>query len=321
MGSSFMLLACWHDTGVEVIIATLPIITNHKDLLMQKIGFIGIGIMGKPMALNLLHAGYQVAIYARRPEVAESLLQAGAKSYPSPKELAPHADVIITMVPATKDVEDVLLGPNGIVHSAKPGTIVIDMSTISPNATQKIAAELAKHQIDMLDAPVSGGEQGAISGELSIMVGGKIHILEKVKPIFDVLGKQYVHIGDHGAGQVAKVCNQIIIAETIVAVDEALRLAKKSGVNPAKVREALLGGFASSRVLEIHGKRMLDNNYAPGFKSHLHRKDMHLALEQAEQVQAHIPAAKYATEKLDALIMKGHSELDSSAIHLLTAEE
>lgn len=287
---------------------------------MQNIGFIGIGIMGKPMALNLLHAGYKVAIYARRPEVAAPLIKAGATAYASPKELAPHADVIITMVPATKDVEDVLLGEKGAIHSAKPGTIVIDMSTISANATQKIAAELAKHNIHMLDAPVSGGEQGAISGELSIMVGGKADILEEVRPIFDVLGKQFVHIGDHGAGQVAKACNQIIIAETIVAVDEAMRLAKKSGVNPAKVREALLGGFASSRVLEIHGKRMLDNNYAPGFKSHLHRKDMHLALEQADQVRIDIPAAKYATEKLDALVMKGHSELDSSAIHLLTEE-
>ncbi len=287
---------------------------------MQNIGFIGIGIMGKPMALNLLHAGYKVAIYARRPEVADPLVKAGAKAYSSPKELASHAEVIITMVPATKDVEDVLLGEDGVVHTAKPGTIVIDMSTISANATQKIAAELAKHNIDMLDAPVSGGEQGAISGELSIMVGGKTDVLEKARPIFDVLGKQFVHIGGNGAGQVAKACNQIIIAETIVAVDEAMRLAKKSGVNPLKVREALLGGFASSRVLEVHGKRMLDNNYAPGFKSHLHRKDMHLALDQADEVHVDLPSAKYAAEKLDALVMKGHSELDSSAIHLLTEE-
>lgn len=287
---------------------------------MQTIGFIGIGIMGKPMALNLLHAGYPVAIYARRPEVAAPLIQAGAKAYASPKDLAPHVNIIITMVPATKDVEEVLLGEQGIVHSAKPGTIVIDMSTISAKATQHIAETLAKHHIEMLDAPVSGGEQGAISGELSIMVGGKAKTLEAVRPIFEVLGKQFVHIGDHGAGQVAKACNQIIIAETIIAVDEALRLAKKSGVDPNKVREALLGGFASSRVLEIHGKRMLDNNYAPGFKSHLHRKDMHLALEQAEHTGMDIPAAKYATEKLDALMMQGHSELDSSAIHLLHKE-
>lgn len=287
---------------------------------MQKIGFIGLGIMGKPMALNLLKAGYPVAIYARRPEVAAPLVAAGAKAYTSPSELAPHADVIITMVPMTHDVEEVILGKQGLIHGAKPGTIVIDMSTISATETQKIAAELAKHKIDMLDAPVSGGEQGAISGSLSIMVGGKAEVLEKIRPLFDVLGKQFVHIGGHGAGQVAKACNQIIIAESIVAVDEALRLAKKSGVDPAKVREALLGGFASSRVLEIHGKRMLDNNYAPGFKANLHRKDMHLALEQATQVGADIPAAKYAAGRIDEVVMKGHSELDSSAVHLLTEE-
>lgn len=287
---------------------------------MQKIGFIGLGIMGKPMALNLLNAGYAVSIYARHSKVAEPLVQVGAKAYSSPKELAEQAGIIITMVPATLDVEDVILGQQGIIQSAKPGTIVIDMSTISATATQKIAQILAKHQIEMLDAPVSGGEQGAITGALSIMVGGKAEILEKVRPIFEVLGKQVVHIGDHGAGQVAKACNQIIIAETIIAVDEAMRLAKKSGVNPEKVREALLGGFASSRVLEVHGKRMLENNYAPGFKASLHRKDMHLAMDQANQAGVNIPSAQYATERLDQLIMKGHSELDSSAIHLLTEE-
>jgi 2-hydroxy-3-oxopropionate reductase len=287
---------------------------------MQKIGFIGLGIMGKPMALNLLHAGYPVSIYARHPKVAESLVQAGAKTYASPKELAPHAEIIITIVPTTSDVEEDILGKLGIIQSAKPGTILIDMSTISASETIKIAEKLASHRIDMLDAPVSGGEQGAVTGALSIMVGGKTDTLEKARPVLDVLGKKIVHIGDHGAGQIAKACNQIIIAETIIAVDEAMRLAKKSGVNPAKVRDALLGGFASSRVLEVHGKRMLDNNYAPGFKASLHRKDMHLAMDQAQQAGIAIPSAKYATERLDQLIMKGHSELDSSAIHLLTEE-
>jgi 2-hydroxy-3-oxopropionate reductase len=285
---------------------------------MQNIGFIGLGIMGKPMAFNLMRAGYQLSLYARRPEITEPLIKAGAKAYSSPKELASHVDVIITMVGATADVEEVLLGKDGIVQTAKPGTIVIDMSTISASETQRIAVLLAKKDIDMLDAPVSGGEQGAISGSLSIMVGGKSDVLEKVRPLFDVMGKQIVLVGGNGAGQVAKACNQIIIAETIIAVSEALRLAKASGVDPTKVREALLGGFASSRVLEIHGKRMLDENYTPGFKAGLHRKDMHLALEQAHQVQIEVPAAQYATERLDELVMKGHSELDSSAMHLLT---
>jgi 2-hydroxy-3-oxopropionate reductase len=288
---------------------------------MLKIGFIGVGIMGKPMALNLLKAGYAVHIYARRPEIAAPLLKAGAKTYMSPKELASEVDVIITMVPATIDVEEVLLGSHGIIHTAKPGCIVIDMSTISPAVTIQIAKELAKKQIEMLDAPVSGGEQGAITGSLSVMVGGKSDVLAKVQNILDVFGKQVVHIGNHGAGQVAKTCNQIIIAETIIAVSEALHLAQASGVDPAKVREALLGGYASSRILEIHGNRMLSNDYTPGFKTSLHRKDMHLALEQAHAVHIHLPAATYAAECLDEAVMKGHNDLDSSAIHLLAVEE
>jgi 2-hydroxy-3-oxopropionate reductase len=172
----------------------------------------------------------------------------------------------------------------------------------------------------MLDAPVSGGEQGAVTGALSIMVGGKADVLAKIHPIFEVLGKQVVHIGDHGAGQIAKLCNQIIIAETIIAVSEALRLAKTSGVNPAKVREALLGGYASSRVLEVHGRRMLEEDYKPGFKASLHRKDMHIALEQARQIGLPIPAAEYAMQCLDKLVSEGHNDLDSSAMHLIMDE-
>ncbi len=288
---------------------------------MQKIGFIGLGIMGKPMALNLIRAGYPVSIYARRPEVAEPLIKAGAKAYSSPKELTAHADVIITMVPATADVEEVLLGKNGVIQAAKSHNTVIDMSTISATATQHIAQLFAKKHVAMLDAPVSGGEQGAMNGSLSIMVGGNAVVLEKMRPILEALGKQIVHIGEqNGAGQIAKACNQIIIAETIIAVSEALHLAKKSGIDPSKVREALLGGFASSRVLEIHGKRMLENNYKPGFKTTLHRKDLHLALEQAHQAGIELPAAQYATDCLDHLIIKGHGEDDSSAIHLLSED-
>lgn len=284
---------------------------------MQRIGFIGLGIMGKPMALNLMKAGYALSAYVRNKKIADAIQQAGATLYPSPKELAANVDVIITNVKATTDVEEILVGPEGIIHTAKPGTIVIDMSTISAAATRHMAAQLAEKKIEMLDAPVSGGEQGAIAGTLSIMVGGKTHVLEKARPILAVLGKQIIQIGDNGAGQIAKACNQVIVAETIIAVDEALRLASASGVDPAKVRDALLGGFASSRILEIHGKRMLEQDYKPGFKAGLHHKDMHLALEQAEQAHLDLPAARYATKCLDQLIKKGHSELDSSAIHLL----
>jgi 2-hydroxy-3-oxopropionate reductase len=287
---------------------------------MLTIGYIGLGIMGKPCAMNLLQAGFPLHFYARRPEIIESLTQAGAVAHPSIESLAPQVDVIITNLPATLDVEDVLVGKQGIIHSAKPGTIVIDMSTISAAATQRLAELLAEKEIHMLDAPVSGGEQGAINGTLSIMVGGAANIVEKAKPIFNVLGKQLVHIGNNGAGQIAKACNQIIVAETIIAVSEALHLAKSSGVDPAKVREALLGGFASSRILEIHGKRMLDGDYNPGFKAELHRKDMHLALEQAHITHLDLPSAKYATQCLDRLVLKGHSGLDSAAIHLLTED-
>ena len=288
---------------------------------MEKIGFIGLGIMGKPMAHNLKKAGYDVAVYTRRPESAESLIEAGAIFYASPQALAPRVDVIIVMVQGTADVEEILKSRKGIIHTAKPHTIVIDMSTISATATQRMANLLEKKQIEMLDAPVSGGEQGAIAGSLTIMVGGKAETLNKVQPIFEVLGKQITHIGDHGAGQVAKACNQIIIAQTIVAVSEALCLAKASGVDPAKVREALSSGFASSRILEVHGKRMLEKDYNPGFKASLHRKDMHLAIEHAHQVGIEIPGANYAMLCLDRLVSKGHSEKDSSAVHLLAEEK
>lgn len=288
---------------------------------MQHIGFIGLGIMGKPMAINLLRAGLPVSVYARRTDVAEPLVAEGATAYDSPEALAASGvDIIITIVPATADVDDVLNGKKGIIHTAKPGCIVIDMSTISASATRRFAEQLAKKKIEMLDAPVSGGEQGAIDGTLSIMVGGKAAVLEKVRPVLKKLSKQIVHIGDHGAGQIAKSCNQIIIAETIIAVSEALTLAKASGVDPAKVREALLGGFANSRVLEVHGQRMLNNDYKPGFKSVLHRKDMHLALEQAHQVGVDLPCAKEVMHSLDRLVLKGHGELDSAAMHLLVED-
>jgi 2-hydroxy-3-oxopropionate reductase len=285
---------------------------------MQAIGFIGLGIMGKPMAHNLLRAGFALHVYARNPAIIAEFIAAGATLYDSPASLAAHAEIIITNVPGTADVEEVTLGKQGIIHGAKPGTIVVDMSTIAAEQTKLIAAELLKKNITMLDAPVSGGEKGAIEGTLSIMVGGPASSLEKVRPVFAVLGKQVVHIGEqNGAGQTAKACNQIIIAETIVAVSEALRLAIAAGVDPIKVREALLGGFASSRVLEVHGKRMLENDYKPGFKASLHRKDMHLALDLADALKLELPAAKFAAECIDEVVKQGHSEKDSAAIHLI----
>lgn len=284
---------------------------------MQAIGFIGLGIMGRPMMLNLLRAKYPISAYTRRPVPS---LEDTLTIYPSPEELAANTQIIITMLPTSADVEDIILGKKGLIHGAKPGTIVIDMSTISAAVTKRIAERLSTKQIDMLDAPVSGGEQGAIDGSLSIMVGGKAEVLQKVLPILTKLGKKIVHIGDHGAGQTTKACNQIIIAETIIAISEALSLAKAAGVDPAKVRDALLGGYANSRVLEIHGKRILDEDYQPGFKASLHRKDMHLALEQAHLLNLNLPAANHAMHCLDRLVLKGHGELDSTAMYLLVDE-
>lgn len=279
-----------------------------------RIGFIGLGIMGRPMALNLIKAAYPLSVYARRPDMMDALAHEGATACESPQEVASQSDVIITMVSDTPDVEHVILGERGIIHGAQPDSVVIDMSTISPSATRRMAETLSKQGIQMLDAPVSGGEQGAIDGTLSIMVGGKEEIFQRVLPIFEVLGKNIVHTGEHGAGQVTKACNQIVIAQTLVAISEAFILAKVSGVDPAKVRAALLGGFAGSRVLETHGQRILDHNFEPGFKARLHQKDMRISMEAAHEMGIALPGAALAAQQLNALIGEGLGEEDSSAL-------
>jgi 2-hydroxy-3-oxopropionate reductase len=279
-----------------------------------KLGFIGLGIMGRPMAVNLIKAGYPLSIYARKPEAATPLTDAGAKRYSSAAELAETSDIVFTMVSDTLDVEEVITGEQGVGSGAQLGSVVVDMSTISPAATRKIAAELLASGVHMLDAPVSGGEQGAIDGNLSIMVGGKPEVFARVRPLFECMGKNTVHVGDHGAGQVAKACNQVLVVQTIAAVAEALLLAKASGANPERVREALLGGFAYSRILDLHGQRMLDNNYKPGFKSKLHLKDMRIALNAAREAHIDLPGAARTTANLDELIEAGGGELDSAAI-------
>jgi 2-hydroxy-3-oxopropionate reductase len=279
-----------------------------------KLGFIGLGIMGRPMAVNLVKAGYPLSIYARKPEAATPLTDAGAKRYSSAAELAETSDIVFTMVSDTLDVEEVITGEQGVGSGAQLGSVVVDMSTISPAATRKIAAELLASGVHMLDAPVSGGEQGAIDGNLSIMVGGKPEVFARVRPLFECMGKNTVHVGGHGAGQVAKACNQVLVVQTITAVAEALLLAKASGANPERVREALLGGFAYSRILDLHGQRMLDNNYKPGFKSKLHLKDMRIALNAAREAHIDLPGAARTTANLDELIEAGGGELDSAAI-------
>jgi 2-hydroxy-3-oxopropionate reductase len=278
------------------------------------IGFIGPGIMGRPMALNLMKGGHKVWVYARRPEATKELVAAGATACSTPAEVAKNTDVVFTIVSDTPDVESVIFGDNGVSSGLRSGSVVVDMSTISPTATKTFAERLAKQGADMLDAPVSGGEAGAIAGTLSIMVGGKPSVFERVKPLFGLMGKNIVHVGDTGSGQVAKACNQIVVAVTIEAVAEALTFARKNGADAAKVRDALMGGFAGSKVMEVHGKRMLDNEFKPGFKVGLHQKDMRIVMETAHQLGLALPAAALVTQHLNALMGSGDTNLDSAAV-------
>jgi 2-hydroxy-3-oxopropionate reductase len=284
--------------------------------MTEKIGFIGLGIMGRPMALNLRQAGYALWVHARRPEMMQPLTQAGATACTSPKAVAEQTDIIITMVSDTPDVEQVILGDNGLIHGASAGNLVIDMSSIAASTTRRLATTLAQKNIEMLDAPVSGGDKGAIAGTLSIMVGGKPAQFERALPLFKILGENIVHIGDNGAGQIAKTCNQVLVSQTIAAVGEALLLAKAAGVDPANVRKALLGGFAGSRILEIHGQRMLNHDFQPGFKTKLHHKDMRIAMQTAHELGLALPGTALATQHLNALMGTGQGELDSAAIVL-----
>ena len=280
----------------------------------MNIGFIGLGIMGRPMALNLLQAGYSLAVHARRPQMMSPLRDAGALACDSVAQVAAHSEIVILCVADTPDVEQVILAENGVLARARADTVVVDMSTISPSTTRALAATLSQHHIHMLDAPVSGGEQGAIDGTLSIMVGGDSKIFERVLPLFQVMGKNIVHIGGNGAGQVAKACNQVLIGQTIVAVGEALLLAQAFGVDPGKVREALLGGFAGSRVLESHGQRMLARNFKPGFKASLHQKDLRIAMESAHELGIALPGAANAAQYLNAVVGQGKGDNDSISI-------
>lgn len=270
--------------------------------------------MGKPMARNLLKAGFSVVVYNRSQGAIDELTQAGAIPANSPRHVAEQTDVVITCLPDSPDVETVVLADNGVLAGARAGMLVIDMSTISPATARKIYAELKANEIQSLDAPVSGGDIGAQQGTLSIMVGGDRDAFDRALPILQAMGKNIVHIGEAGAGQVTKACNQIVVAMTVQAVAEALTLAKKSGVDAAKVRDALLGGFAQSRVLEVHGKRMLEGSFQPGFKLDLHRKDMNIVLQTGREVGLPLLGGSQVTALMDALIAQGKGELDNAAI-------
>jgi 2-hydroxy-3-oxopropionate reductase len=281
---------------------------------MERIGFIGLGIMGKSMAHNLLKAGYEVTVYNRSPGAMAELAQAGASVAESPRAIAAQTDVVITCVSDSPDVEAVVLGPNGILEGAQTGLLYIDMSTIAPAVARQVFERLQAKGVEALDAPVSGGDIGAQHGTLSIMVGGNATAFQRALPILQVMGKNIVHMGAAGAGQVTKACNQIVVALTVQAVAEALTLATKSGVDPAKVREALLGGFAQSKVLEVHGQKMLDGNFQPGFKLDLFRKDMNIVLQTARDLQIPLLGSSQVTALMDALLAQGQGDRDFIAV-------
>ena len=280
----------------------------------EKIGFIGLGIMGKPMVENLLKAGHRVNVYARREASVQALATDLCTPYASPAKLAESATLIFSCVADTPDVEAVLTGTNSVIEGIQPGALVIDMSTISAEATRAMAQKFSAAGAAMLDAPVSGGEVGAIAGTLSVMVGGTKQDFARALPILQCLGKNIVHVGASGAGQIAKACNQILVAQTMTAVAEAYLLAQSANVDPAKVREALLGGFAYSKILEVHGQRMLDQNYQPGFKARLHAKDLRIAMESAQAGNINLPGAALSNQYLRTLVEQGDGELDSAAI-------
>ncbi len=283
---------------------------------MANLGFIGLGIMGKPMAGHLVKAGHKVYVYDINPAPVQELVAKGALGCKSSKEVAENSEIIIIMVPDTPDVEQVLFGPSGVAEGVKKGSIVVDMSSISPLATKEFARKLAALGVEMLDAPVSGGQVGAENATLSIMVGGKVEIFEKVKLIFELMGKNIVHIGGHGDGQTCKVANQIVVALTIEAVSEALVFASKAGADPRKVRQALLGGFAQSRILDLHGERMINRSFNPGFRIQLHKKDLNLALQAARQLGVSLPNTALAQELFNAVAAQEGDQLDHSAMVL-----
>jgi 2-hydroxy-3-oxopropionate reductase len=280
---------------------------------MSNVGFIGLGIMGKPMAANLIKGGHKLFVTSRSG-VPQELTAAGATACASAKEVAQKADVIITMVPDTPDVEKVLFGANGVAEGLSAGKVVIDMSSISPIDTKAFAQRINGLKCEYVDAPVSGGEVGAKNAALTIMVGASDATFEKVKPLFELMGKNITLVGPNGAGQTCKVANQIIVALNIEAVGEALLFASKAGADPAKVRQALMGGFASSRVLEVHGERMIKRTFDPGFRIELHQKDLNLALASARAMGVSLPNTATAQELFNACRAHGGAKWDHSAI-------
>jgi 2-hydroxy-3-oxopropionate reductase len=285
--------------------------------MSQHIGFNGLGVMGRPMDRHLIVAGHQLTVFNRSRAAMDELVAAGARAGASPADVARHADIVITMLPDTPDVEAVIAGPGGVLEGVRAGALVIDMSSISPAATRALASRVAASGATMLDAPVSGGEIGAKNATLSIMVGGDPRAFARVQPVLACMGsaERIVHIGDApGSGQICKICNQVAIGGALAGVREAFALARQGGVDPGRVRQALLGGFAASRVLEVHGERMLTGNYAPGFRTRLYQKDMRIAHEAAAALGISIPVTTVVADLVNTLVARGDGDLDYSAV-------
>jgi len=284
--------------------------------MADTIGFIGLGVMGRPMAKNLLKAGFPLVVHSRSQAPVDDVVAAGAERAVSAADVAERATRIITMLPDSPDVEKVMEGPNGVFNALQRGTILMDTSTIAPATARRLAARASSLGATMLDAPVSGGEIGAINGTLSIMVGGDARAFAAVKPIFDAMGnpERVVLIGDSGAGQICKVCNQMAIGGALAVVSEAFALARKAGVDPAKVRQALLGGFAASRVLEVHGERILTGNYKPGFRAALYAKDFRIVAATLAEHHSPAPVSAVIQQLVEALMAAGRGEDDYAAL-------
>ena len=280
----------------------------------MKLGFIGLGVMGRPMALHLMKHGHSMGVYARRAESAAPLVAAGATRYDTPAALAAVCEVVFTMVTNSQDVEQIVLGADGIAQGAKAGSVLVDMETISPTVARHVAAELLKKGVEMLDAPVSGGPAGAEQATLAIMAGGKPEVFERIKPLFACMGKTIIRVGDRGAGQITKACNQLLLLVTAQGAAEALALAKRCGVDPAIVREVLMGGIASSRVLDVFGKRMVERNFVNGIDTRLYHKDMSIALGLVHEHGAAAPAAAVTMQHINAAIGRGEGGSDLSVL-------
>ena len=283
------------------------------------LGFIGLGTMGTPMVRNLLKHGFAVTVWARRNDAMASLVSAGAAAGESASQVASRSDVVMTMVTDSRAVEEVVLGPRGIARGARPGTLVIDHSTIDPGAARRIAGELRTREIEMLDAPVSGGSIAAEAGTLAIMVGGSRAELDRATPVLSSYAKSIVHIGPNGAGQVAKACNQICTIVNQLGAAEAMLLAERAGVDPRAVKDALMGGFAASRMLDLQAPKMIERNFEGKVESRLHHKDIHIVLDLARTFGITLPASAAAADVLDRLQQRGGARQDSAAVFSVLA--